>query len=108
MKHYEGSLELMKKIWYAGRTFRLSSFELEERILILLLFLMEGSEETEPIFDSYEKKMGKSWICRAYVTWMAYESFCERKEDRLVCICLYGTEYAWRRWEHRISASWRC
>lgn len=62
----------MKKIWYAGRTFRLSSFELEERILILLLFLMEGSEETEPIFDSYEKKMGKSWICRAYVTWMAY------------------------------------
>ena len=80
MKHYEGSLELMKKIWYAGRTFRLSSFELEERILILLLFLMEGSEETEPIFDSYEKKMGKSWICRAYVTWMAYESFVREKK----------------------------
>lgn len=82
MKYYEGSLELMKKIWYAGRTFRLTSFELEERILVLVLFLLQGSENTEAIFDSYEKKMGKAWICRAYVTWMSYESFvCEKKTD---------------------------
>ena len=80
MKHYEGSLDLMKKIWYAGRTFHLTSFELEERILVLLLFLMQGSEDTEPIFDAYEKKMGKSWICRAYVTWMSYEFFVREKK----------------------------
>lgn len=80
MKYYEGSLDLMKQIWYAGRTFRLTSYELEERILVLVLFLMEGAENTEPIFVSYEKNMGKSWICRAYVTWMAYESFVRDKK----------------------------
>ena len=75
MRHYEGSLERMKEIWYAGQNFKLESFDLEEKILVLLLFLQQGSEKTEPIFASYEKKMGKSRICRAYVTWMSYESF---------------------------------
>lgn len=75
MKHYEGSLERMKEIWYAGQTFKLESFELEEKILVLLLFIQQGSEKTEAIFNSYEKKMGKAKICRAYVTWMSYESF---------------------------------
>ena len=79
MKHYEGSLELMKEIWNAGQTFRLESFELEEKILVLLLFLQQGSEHTEKIFAAYEKKIGKSRICRAYVTWMCYESFVREK-----------------------------
>ena len=79
MKHYEGSLELMKEIWRAGQTFKLESFELEEKTLVLLLFLQQGSEHTEEIFASYEKKMGKSRICRAYVTWMSYESFVRDK-----------------------------
>ena len=79
MKHYEGSLERMKEIWYAGKTFKLESYELEEKILVLLLFVQQGAEHTEEIFASYEKKMGKSRICRAYVTWMSYESFIKEK-----------------------------
>ena len=79
MKYYEGSLAEMKQIWYAGQTFHLESYELEEKILVLLLYVQQGSEDTEPIFASYEKKMGKSRISRAYVTWMAYESFVREK-----------------------------
>ena len=80
MRHYDGSLELMKKLWYTARDFKLESFELEERILVLVLFLGQGEENTEPVFHSYEKKMGKSIICRAYVTWMSYQSFVKEKK----------------------------
>ncbi len=92
MKYYEGSLDLMKQLWYAGRTFRLTSYELEERILVMVLFLRDGAEHTEPIFDSYEKKMGKSWICRAYVTWMSYEFFVRDKKTDW-CVFAYMEEH---------------
>ncbi|MDO4343255.1 MAG: DUF5717 family protein [Eubacteriales bacterium] len=75
MKYYEGPLETMKAIWQAGQTFLLEDFGLEERILVMVVFLRQGMEHTEDVFEGYWKKQGKAKLCRAYVVWMSYCSF---------------------------------
>lgn len=80
LMYYDGPIEIMKNIWKAGREFGLDGFEMEEKILIFVLFMRVGSEDTEEIFDSYRKKMGKKQICLAYVILSAYNYFVKEKQ----------------------------
>lgn len=73
--YYEGPIEYMKALWRAGDGFELEAFNLEERILTMILFEREGLENTEDIFKAYWRKQGKAKICRAYVTLMSYRYF---------------------------------
>ncbi|MGN0354717.1 MAG: DUF5717 family protein [Muricoprocola sp.] len=75
MRHFEGPVQMMKKIWYKGKEFGLDSLEFEERLLVLLFMTQEDLEDTEPVFESYVRKFGKDKICRAYAILMAYEYF---------------------------------
>lgn len=72
LHYYEGPLDVMKALWQAGQRFLLEDFALEEKILVMILFLREGMADTEDIFTSYLKKDGKEKLCRAYVIWMSY------------------------------------
>lgn len=78
---YEGPVGTMKALWQAGRRFGLEAYALEERILVLVLFMGAGMEGTEPVFEAYWKQQGRAKICRAYAIWMAYRSFV--KEERV-------------------------
>lgn len=75
MHYYEGALATMKAIWQTGQSFLLEDFVLEERILVLVLFLQQGMQNTEEIFQSYVKKQGKTWLCKAYAILMSYHYF---------------------------------
>lgn len=75
LRFYEGPVETMKHIWLAGRGFLMERYEFEEKILALVLFMQSGEKDTEKIFESYWKKQGKTWLCRAYVIWMSYCCF---------------------------------
>lgn len=75
MHYYEGALGTMKAIWQTGQSFLLEDFVLEERILVLVLFLQNGMQKTEEIFQSYVKKQGKPWLCKAYAVLMCYHYF---------------------------------
>ena len=80
IRYYEGPIENMKRIWRAGVGFELESFGMEERILVMLLFVQQGLANTEEIFAAYWKKQGKSIICRAYTTLMAYQYFVKNED----------------------------
>lgn len=75
MRYFEGALSTMKELWKAGRSFLLEDYLLEQRILVLVLFLQKGMEQTEEIFASYCRKQGKTWLCKAYVILMSYQYF---------------------------------
>lgn len=73
--YYEGPIQDMIQIWQAGMDFELDTMLLEEKIMMMLLFTRTRTEGTEPIFESYRKKMGRKKLCRAYVNLKAYEYF---------------------------------
>ena len=75
LKHYDGPIQDMKRLWKAGKQFELDTYRLEEKILLVLVFMRSGTEETEEIFDSYRKNMGKKPLISAYVIYRAYEYF---------------------------------
>lgn len=75
VKHYDGPVENMKRLWRAGRQFELDTYELEEKILLVLVFMRHGAENTEEIFDSYRRNMGKKPLLEAYVTDRSYDYF---------------------------------
>ncbi len=73
--YYEGTVEDMKLVWSAACGFDLDTMLLEEKILMMMLFTRCGTEGSEPIFESYLKKMGHMNLCQAYVNLKAYEYF---------------------------------
>ena len=75
VKYYDGPIEEMKKLWTAGRQFELDTFDLEEKLLMVLLFMRRGAEDTEDIFDTYRRKLGKDKILTAYAVYRAYDYF---------------------------------
>lgn len=75
LKYYDGPMEQMKALWKVSREFELDAYELEEKILLMILFMRTGAENTEEIFDSYRKKMGKKKLIQAYLIHRSYEYF---------------------------------
>ncbi len=73
--YYEGSVESMKQIWRSACQFGLDTMMLEDKIMVMMLFTREGTKDSEPIFESYLKKMGRMKLCRAYVNLKSYEYF---------------------------------
>lgn len=72
LRYYDGPIETMKALWRAGSQFSMEEFSLEEKILVMILYMRQGMEESEPIFEAYLRKQGKARICEAYAAWMSY------------------------------------
>ena len=75
LMYYDGPIEEMKRLWNTGRSNDLDTMILEEKILTLLLFTGTGSQGTEMIFASYQAKLGRRKLCRAYLNLKSYEYF---------------------------------
>ena len=73
--YYEGPIGNMLQVWEAARGFELDTLMIEEKILMMVLFTGSGTEGSEPVFESYAKKMGRRKICRAYLNLKSYEYF---------------------------------
>lgn len=75
LMYYDGPIDEMKRLWNTGRQFELDTMTLEEKILSLLLFTRSGTSGTEQIFASYQRKLGRRKICKAYIILKSYEYF---------------------------------
>ena len=63
LRYYDGPVERMKELWQAGKDFEADTFVLEEKILVMVMFTRSGAENTEEIFDSYRKALGRKKMC---------------------------------------------
>lgn len=73
--YYYGSAETMEAIWQEAHAFELNVFDLEERLLGQMLFTGQLRESAFAIFRDYRALGGEGLVCRAYLTWLARESF---------------------------------
>ena len=73
LMYYEGPVESMKNLWRVAREYELETINLEKKILSLILFTRQGSENSEQIYRSYRRSLGSRRICQAYVILRCYE-----------------------------------
>ena len=73
LMYYEGPAAAMKSLWRVGREYELETINLEKKILSLIIFMRQGSENSEQIYLSYRRSLGSRRICQAYVILRCYE-----------------------------------
>ncbi len=73
LSYYDGPVEEMKRLWETGHQNDLDTMTLEEKILSMILFMRSGTDNTEAIFWSYYRRLGRKKLCRAYVNLKSYE-----------------------------------
>lgn len=78
--YYDGPIKAMKKVWKASRDFDLDGFQIEEKILEMIVFTRSGVEGSEEIYESYSKGMGDRKLCHAYLVLRSYDYFVKEKE----------------------------
>ena len=70
-----GPLDELISIWKSARGFEMDTYDLEERILSLLIFTEDYRKEGEAVLESYVKQSGKERITGAYLTLVSYGVF---------------------------------
>jgi hypothetical protein len=71
---------MMQRLWRAARTFEIDTFELEERILVQMIYSDMGMEGQESLFAHYYKAGGRELVVLAYITACAHTYFVQGKE----------------------------
>ena len=93
MQYRFGPMEELFAIWKSARGFEMDTYELEERILSLLMFTSDFRKEGEAVLESYVKQSGKERIIGAYLTQVAYGIFV--KEYPMTPFIRERLEFAW-------------
>lgn len=62
-------------IWKSARGFEMDTYDLEERILELLIFTADYRKEGEAVLESYVNQSGRERLIGAYLTQVAYGIF---------------------------------
>lgn len=70
-----GPLDELISIWKSARGFEMDTYDLEEKILSLLIFTEDYRKEGEAVLESYVKQSGKERITGAYLTLVSYGVF---------------------------------
>lgn len=92
-----GPIDELLSIWKSAKGFEMDTYDLEERILSLLIFSSDYRKEGETVLESYVKQSGKERIIGAYLTQVAYGIFV--KEYPMTRFIRERLEYAWEnRW----------
>ncbi len=71
-KYYGGTTKSMQKLWRACYAFELDTYELEERLLVQMLFTSEFVDDVEDIYDSYCSHGGLAVVREAYLSYFSY------------------------------------
>lgn len=72
VKYFYGTTEEMFHIWKAATTFEIETLELDERILVQVLFSESYLVDTLAVFMDYYKKSYNYKIVRAYLSYSGY------------------------------------
>ena len=88
-----GPIDELLSIWKSAKGFDMDTYELEERLLCLLMFTSDYRKEGESVLESYVKQSGKERIIGAYLTQVAYGIFV--KEYPMTRFIRRRLEYAW-------------
>lgn len=75
MDHRWGSMDDLFSLWKHACGFDMDTFELEEKILGLLMLTSDFRKEGETILESYVKQSGKERVIGSYLTLVAYGCF---------------------------------
>ena len=75
MQYRFGPLDELISIWKSAKGFEMDTYDLEERILSLLMFTSDFRKEGEAVLESYVNQSGKERIIGAYLTQVAYGIF---------------------------------
>ena len=75
-----GTCAQMAEVWKHAKAFGVDTFELEERILVQMMFT--GAELTThfDIYLSYNQREPREYLKKAYLTYMSREAFVKNKE----------------------------
>ena len=73
-RFYHGPTEQMQRLWRAAQEFGIQTFELEERILVQMMYAGEEFSEDE-LFLHYYKTGGRELVVLAYITLRARAYF---------------------------------
>ena len=79
-RYYYGSTKEMYKIWQAGKSFQCESRELEEKIIVQILFTGKYESYIGSIFESYIKKGADPKVKWAYFIKRSYDYFVKREQ----------------------------
>ena len=75
MRYRFGPMDELLAIWKSARGFEMDTYDLEERILSLLVFTEDYRKDGEAVLESYVKQSGKERIIGAYLTLVSYGVF---------------------------------
>ena len=75
MTYRFGPIDELLAIWKSAVGFDMDTYDLEERILELLMFTSDFRKEGEKVLESYVKQSGKERITGAYLTQISYGVF---------------------------------
>lgn len=72
---YEGPTDMMLRLWRAAGEFAVPTFELEERILIQMIYADRPLGPAEELFAHYYENGGREMVVLAYLTTCAHNYF---------------------------------
>lgn len=71
-KYYNGPTKAMAELWRAAGEFQIDTYDLEERILVQMLYTTDYTPYAEQIYDSYYAGGGREQVCLAYLSYFAH------------------------------------
>ncbi len=74
-EYYNGPTDVMREIWKAAREFEIDTFELEERILVQMMYSDAYMPQAEQIFYNYYENGGRELVVLAFLSDSAYKYF---------------------------------
>ena len=74
-KYMYGSTKSMYQLWIHAHEFGVNTYELEERLLVQMLYTEEFVNNSEEIITSYISEGGKKLVLDAYVSYFAHQYF---------------------------------
>lgn len=75
-----GTCAQMTEVWKQAKAFGVDTFELEERILVQMMFTGAELSGNFDIYLSYNQREPREYLKKAYLTYMSREAFVKNKE----------------------------
>lgn len=73
--YYQGPTNQMVEIWREAMKQQVVVSELEERLLIQMMFSTAFTPDVQKVFSDYCAHQGREQVCMAYLTYFSYEVF---------------------------------
>ncbi|SFP90372.1 hypothetical protein SAMN02910358_00002 [Lachnospiraceae bacterium XBB1006] len=75
VKYEMGATQSLYELWMSARDFAVSTFALEERLLVQMLYTGVFVSRSDEVLRSYRRNGGKQLITDAYVSYFSYQYF---------------------------------